>query len=90
MAPRSLLALLRAEPNMVTLPNNAGECHDHAQCCANLARTSATAEDREQFASLATSWIRLAAEIEGALVVLNALDQIEFDKPKYFDETEAA
>ena len=44
---------------------------------AELAFTAATPEDREHFASLAKSWLRLADELEGAHAFLNALDRIE-------------
>ena len=87
MALRSLLTLLRAEPNMVTLPNNPRECREQAQLYAYLASTTEVPEGKEHFASLAASWMRLAAEIEGAQILLNALDQIELDKPE-LDEAE--
>jgi hypothetical protein len=73
---------------MMTLPNDPRECREQAQLYAYLASTSEVREDKEHFASLAESWIRLAAEIEGAIIVLTALEQIELDEPKYFDEAE--
>jgi hypothetical protein len=78
MALRSLLTLLRAEPNMVTLPNNPEECREQARLYAYLASTTEVPESKEHFASLAESWMRLAAEIEGAQILLRALGQIEF------------
>jgi hypothetical protein len=72
---------------MVTLPNNPRECREQADLYANLASAAEIPEDREHFASLAESWIGLAAEIEGAQILLKALDQIEFDKPE-LDEAE--
>lgn len=85
MAPRFWLTLLRAEPDMVTLPNNPRECHEQAQLYAYLASAAEIPEDRRHFAALAESCTRLAAEIVGALALLNALEQIELDEPKYFE-----
>jgi hypothetical protein len=83
----ALLPRLRAEPNVVPIPNNPRECREQAQLYAYLASTAEIPEDKEHFASLAESWINLAAEIEGALVLLSALDQIKFEDP-HFDEAE--
>jgi hypothetical protein len=63
---------------MVTLPNNPKECREQAQLYAYLASTTGVPEGKEHFASLAESWMRLAAEIEGAQILLRALGQIEF------------
>ena len=84
----ALLSRLRAEPNVVTIPNNPRECREQAQFYAYLASTAEMPEDKEHFGSLAESWMRLAGEIEGALSLLNALDEIELDKPKYIDGDE--
>jgi hypothetical protein len=48
------------------------ECREQAQLYAYLANTAETPEDKEHFATLAESWLRLAAEIEGAQILLNA------------------
>ena len=84
----ALLSRLRAEPNVVTIPNNPRECREQAQLYGYLASTTETPEDKEHFASLAESWMRLAAEIDGARNLLNALDEIELDEPNYLDEVE--
>ena len=73
---------------MVTVPNNPRESRAQAQLYAALASAAEIAEDREHFASLAEGWTRLAAEIEDALGLLNAPEQIEVDEPKYFDDPE--
>ncbi len=64
---------------MVTIPNNPKECREQAQLYAYLAGIAEIPEDKEHFSSLAESWINLAAEIEGAQVLLSALDQIKFE-----------
>ena len=69
-----------------TLPDNPRECREQAQLYDYLARTAEIPADKEHFASLAASWMRLAAEIEGALALLNALNEIELDEPKSVDE----
>ncbi len=51
---------------MVTIPNNPRECREQAQLYAYLASTAEMPEDKEHFGSLAESWMRLAAEIDGA------------------------
>jgi hypothetical protein len=68
----ALLSRLRAEPNVVTIPNNPRECREQAQLYGYLASTTEIPEDNEHFASLAESWMRLAAEIDGARNLLNA------------------
>ena len=70
---------------MLTIPNNPRECREQAELYTYLASTAELAEDKDHFASLAESWMSLAAEIEGALNLLNALDEIELDVPKYID-----
>jgi hypothetical protein len=59
------------------MPQDPRQCREQARCFAELAFTAATPEDREHFASLAKSWLRLADELEGAHAFLNALDRIE-------------
>jgi hypothetical protein len=46
------------------MPGDPKECRQHALECARLAQTSATQDDREHFAQLARTWIKLAEEIE--------------------------
>jgi hypothetical protein len=69
------------------MPSDPKECRMQARCCADLAFTAATPHAREHFASLATSWIKLALELEGAQAFLSALDEIEADE---FSNSEAA
>ena len=68
---------------MADVSDDPRACREQAQRCADLASRAATPEDAEHFASLAKSWIRLAAEIDGAQAFLNVLDQIEAEEPRY-------
>jgi hypothetical protein len=60
---------------------------EHARRCGELAITDTTPEARTHFASLATSWIKLASELEGAQAFVETMDQIE---AKAHDEPHAA
>jgi hypothetical protein len=46
------------------MPGDPKECRQHALECVRLAQTSATQQDREHFAGLARTWIKLAEDIE--------------------------
>jgi hypothetical protein len=78
------------EPKMVTVPNDPRECRVQAQLYADLANAAELVEDREHFASLADGWARLAAEIEDALGLLTALEQIDVAEPNYVEYSDAA
>jgi hypothetical protein len=41
------------------MPGDPRECRQHALTCVRLAQTSASPQAREQFASLANTWLRL-------------------------------
>jgi hypothetical protein len=56
------------------MPGDPKECRQHALACVRLAQTSASPQAREQFANLAHTWLRLAAELEQAQALLGALD----------------
>ena len=45
------------------MPGDPKECRQHALACVRLAQTSAAPQAREQFASLARTWIRLADDV---------------------------
>jgi hypothetical protein len=75
-----LLGVLYSQREGEIMPDDPSECREQARRCADLACTAPTPEDREHFASLAKSWIRLADELENAHTLLNALDQIEADE----------
>jgi hypothetical protein len=69
------------------LPGDPNECRQHARRYAELARTANTPEIREHFANLASSWLNLAKEVEGAQAFLRTMDEIEAEEP---DESKAA
>ena len=73
---------------MVTLPNNPQEFRVRAKLYAYLANTAEIPEDKEHFGSLANSLMKLADDIEGALILLRTLDDIEIDEPQSGDEDE--
>jgi hypothetical protein len=56
------------------MPGDPKECRQHALNCVRLAQTAASPQAREQFASLANTWLRLAADLEKTLALLDALD----------------
>jgi hypothetical protein len=58
------------------------ECREHARKCAELARHAASIEARDHFASLHTSWLRLAAEIECGQSLLDLINNIEVETPR--------
>ena len=55
------------------MPGDPKECRQHALECARLAKTSATREDREHFAQLARTWIKLAEDIEQSQALLDEI-----------------
>jgi hypothetical protein len=57
------------------MPGNPKECRLHALECARLAQTSATQEDREHFAQLARTWLKLAEDIEQSQAFIAGLDE---------------
>jgi hypothetical protein len=50
------------------------ECRQQALVCVRLAQTSPYPVAREQFASLARTWIRLADDLERTLAILEVED----------------
>ena len=57
------------------MPGDPKECRQHALTCVRLAQTSTSPQAREQFAHLASTWIRLADDLERTLAFIDALDQ---------------
>ena len=52
------------------MPGDPKECRQQALTCVRLAQTSASPQVREQFASLAWTWIKLADDLERNLTLL--------------------
>jgi hypothetical protein len=56
------------------MPGDPQECRRHALTCVRLAQTSASPQAREEFASLAQTWIKLADDLERTQNFLDARD----------------
>ena len=63
------------------MPGDPKECRAHARRCAELAKVATTPEARDRFHSLQQSWIRLAADLDSAKALLDALDEMDSDPP---------
>jgi len=59
------------------MPGDPQECRQHALTCVRLAQTSASPQAREQFASLANTWLRLASALEQARAFLDMMDDAD-------------
>jgi hypothetical protein len=59
------------------MPGDPKECRRHALTCARIAQTSPYPEARDQFADLAKTWLRLAADLENAQALIDALNESE-------------
>ena len=64
------------------MPGNPHECRLHAQRCATLAKEATTPADRRTFLTLAESWLALAAELESANLLLNAINGMKYELPE--------
>ena len=63
------------------MPGDPKECRQHALNCLQLAKGVSTPEQRDQFAKLAGTWIKLAEELEQSHSVLAAIEDEEPIKP---------
>jgi len=59
------------------MPGDPQEWRQHALTCVRLAQTSASPQAREQFASLANTWLRLASDLEQARAFLDMMDDAD-------------
>jgi hypothetical protein len=66
-----------ANSRRFAMPGNPKECRQHALNCMRLAKEATTSQSQETFQNLAQSWTRLAAELEDAQALLNALNEME-------------
>jgi hypothetical protein len=57
------------------MPGDPQECRRHALTCVRLAQTSASPQAREEFASLANTWLRLATDLETFLDPMDDTDE---------------
>jgi len=56
------------------MPGDPQECRRHALTCVRLAQTSASPQAKQEFASLAQTWIKLADDLERTQNFLDARD----------------
>ncbi len=59
------------------MPGDPKECREHARRCAELAKVATTPEARDQFLSLQMSWIRLAADLDNAEALIDAMNEMD-------------
>jgi hypothetical protein len=59
------------------MPGDPKECRQHALNCLQLAKGASRPEQRDQFAKLAGTWIKLAEELEQSQSVLAAIEDEE-------------
>jgi hypothetical protein len=55
------------------MPGDPKECRQHALTCVRFAQTSPSPQQRDHFANLARTWIRLAEDLERCQTFLNTL-----------------
>jgi hypothetical protein len=61
------------------MPGDPKECRQRALNCMFEVKVARTPQERESFATLARSWIKLAEELEWTQALLAKVD--EFDEP---------
>ena len=59
------------------MPGDPKECRQHALNCVHLAKGASTPEQRDHFAKLARTWIKLAEELEQSEAFLAAIEDDE-------------
>jgi hypothetical protein len=69
------------------MPGDPKECRQHALSCMLLAKEATTSQSRQTLQNLSQSWTRLAAELEDAQALLNALNGME-NVPASSDEAD--
>jgi hypothetical protein len=72
----------------VEMPGDPNKCREHARNCAQLARHASSTEARDHFASLSTSWLRLAAEIESSQKLLDLIGEVSGDLVPHVEAAE--
>ena len=54
------------------MPGDPKECREHARECQRLANTATNERTREVFENIATTWLRLANDLEYSAALLGA------------------
>jgi hypothetical protein len=62
------------------MPGDPKECRDHAKACMRLAASAKTTEAAIVFENLASTWLRLAADLETSAILLADLEGIDVKK----------
>jgi hypothetical protein len=65
------------------MPGDAAQCRLIAARYFQLSERAEDTKRRENLATLAKTWSRLAAELECDQALLNALSQLSFEEPSY-------
>jgi hypothetical protein len=56
------------------MPGDPKECRQRALNCMHLAQEASSSEERQRFSDLASTWLKLAAEIEADKILIEAFD----------------
>ena len=62
------------------MPGDPKECRQHALNCVHPAKGATTPEQRDHFAKLARTWIKLAEELEQAEALLAVIEEDELNQ----------
>ena len=62
------------------MPGDPKECRQHALNCVHLAKGASTPEQRDHFAKLARTWIKLAEELEQTEAFLAVIEEDDSTK----------
>jgi hypothetical protein len=62
------------------MPGDPKDCRDHAKACIRLATSAKTTEAAIVFENLASTWLRLAADLETSAILLADLEEIDVKK----------
>ena len=65
------------------MPGDPHQCRRNAARCLALAHRARRLETRQNFAAMAETWIKLAAEIESDQTLFAALNELELGEPYY-------
>jgi hypothetical protein len=63
------------------VPGNPKECREHAKRCTQLAEETKNPAVRESLLAVASTWMRLAADLEATQRLLDAWKASEAKKP---------
>ena len=59
------------------MPGDPKDCRDHAKTCMRLAASAKTTEAAIVFENLASTWLRLAADLETSAILPDDLEGID-------------